>query len=73
MIACIVAGGIAGACVAAAGAQGIFPGAVLAPLPGVSQAILRQLVKALGTKEIYIALIEDLVAIAGLAWAVTHF
>lgn len=74
----IVTGGLTGACVAAGGAQGLFLGALVGVAGGVVgcfggyQARIR-LVKALGTRDIYIALLEDLVAIAGSLWVVSRF
>jgi uncharacterized membrane protein len=78
LIARVVMGGLAGACVAASGAQGALVGAVLGAVGGVVgcfggyQARTR-LVKALGTPDIYVALLEDLVAIAGSLWVVSRF
>ena len=72
LIARIVTGGLTGACVAAGAAQRPFIG-VLGAVGGVVgcfggyQARTR-LVKALGTRDINIALVEDLVAIAGSVW-----
>lgn len=75
LIARIVTGGLTGACVAAAGTQGMFLGAVLGALGGVvgcfsGYLARRRLVQALGTRDIYIALNEDVVAIAGSLWVV---
>jgi uncharacterized membrane protein len=78
LIARIVMGGLTGACVAAAGVQGIFLGALLGAIGGVAgcfagyQACTR-FVQALGTRDIYVALVEDLVAIAGCLWVVSRF
>ena len=78
LIARIITGGLTGACVAAAGGEGAFLGAVLGAVGGVVgcfggyQARTR-LVKALGTPDIYVALLEDLVAIAGSLWVVSRF
>jgi uncharacterized membrane protein len=78
LIARIVMGGLAGACVSAAGGQGIFLGVVLGASGGVAgcfagyQARTR-IVQALGTRDIYVALLEDLVAIAGSLWLVSRF
>ena len=78
LIARIVAGGLTGACVAAAGGQGALLGSVIGAVGGVVgcfggyQARTR-LVKALGTPDIYVALLEDLVAIAGSLWVVSRF
>jgi len=73
-------GGLTGACVAASGSggQGAVVGAMCGAVGGVAgcfggyQARTR-LVKALGTRDIYVALVEDLVAIAGSLWAVSRF
>ena len=78
LIARIVMGGLTGACIAASGAQGIFLGAVLGAVGGVAGCFLGYqartgLVKALGVRDIYIALVEDLVAIAGCLWVVSRF
>jgi len=73
LIARIVMGGLAGACVAAGGAQEIFIGALLGAVGGVVgcfggyQARTR-LGKALATRDIYVALLEDLVAVGGSLW-----
>jgi len=63
---------------AASGAQGIFLGVALGAIGGVVgcfagyQARTR-LVQALGVRDICIALVEDLVAIAGSLWVVSRF
>ncbi|MGA9767900.1 MAG: DUF4126 family protein [Blastocatellia bacterium] len=78
LIARIVTGGLTGACVATAGGQGAVIGAVLGVVGSVVgcfggyQARTR-LVKALGVPDIYVALFEDLVAIAGSLWVVSRF
>jgi uncharacterized membrane protein len=78
LIARIVMGGVTGACVAAAGAQSALLGALLGAVGGIVgcfggyQARTR-LVKALGRPDIYIALVEDMVAIAGSLWVVSRF
>jgi uncharacterized membrane protein len=78
LIARIVMGGLTGACVAAAGAQGVFIGVLLGAVGGVVGCFLgyqarTALVKTLATRDIYIALFEDLVAIAGSLWVVSRF
>jgi uncharacterized membrane protein len=76
LIARIVTGGLSGVCVAASAGHAAFLGAVLGVVGGVAggfggyQARTR-LVKALGTPDISIALLEDLVAIAGCFWVVS--
>ena len=78
LIARIIMGGLTGACVAAGGGEGAILGAVLGIIGGVVgcfsgfQARTR-LVKALRTPDIYVALIEDILAIAGSLWAVSRF
>jgi len=77
LIARIVTGGLAGACVSAGVGQGILLGLLLGAMGGVVgcfagyQARTR-LVQALGTRDIYVALVEDLVAIAGALWVVSR-
>ena len=76
LIARILTGGIAGACVAVGGALGALPGAVLGAAGGLVGAFagyhLRTLiVNGLGVRDLYVALVEDLVAIAGCLWIVS--
>ena len=73
LIARIVMGSVTGACVAAGAAQrpligGVFGalGAVVGCFGGYESR--RRLVTALGTRDVKIAPIEDLVAIAGAVW-----
>jgi uncharacterized membrane protein len=78
LIARIVLGGLSGACVASAGGKGIVLGALLgivgalAGTYGGYQARTK-LVKALGTPDFVIALLEDLVTIGGSLWVVSRF
>ena len=78
LIARIVMGGLTGACVAGGGGEGAIAGAVLGVAGGVVgcfggyQARTR-LVKALGKPDIYVALLEDLVAVGGCLWVVSRF
>jgi uncharacterized membrane protein len=78
LIARIVTGGLSGACIAVAGGQGAIVGAVLGAVGGVVgcfagyQARTR-LVKAMATRDTYVALLEDLVAVAGCLWVVSRF
>ena len=70
LIARIVTGGLTGACVAAGAAQGVFFGVLPGAIGGVAGCFLGYwartgIVKALATRDIYIALLEDLVAIVG--------
>ncbi len=78
LIARIVMGGLTGACVAAQGDQGILVGAVLGAVGGVVGCFAgyrarTRLVKASGKPDIYIALLEDVVAVAGSLWVVSRF
>ena len=78
LIARIIMGKLAGACVAAAGGQSIWLGALCGAVGGIAgtfggyQARTRS-VKALGKPDIYVALIEDLICVAGCLWVVTRF
>jgi len=74
----ILTGGIAGACVSSGGGQSAAVGAVLGVIGGIAGAfggyqVRTRLVKALGSPDIYIALLEDLVTIGGSFWVVTRF
>ena len=77
-IARIVMGALTGAVIASAGGQGALLGALLGAAGGVVgcfagyQARTR-IVKALGKPDIYVALIEDVVAVAGSLWVVSRF
>lgn len=78
LIARIVMGGLVGACIASGGGEGVFLGAALGVLGGAAGCFSgfqarRRLVKSLRTGDIYIALLEDLIAIAGSLWAVSRF
>ena len=78
LIARAVTGAVTGACVAVSGAQGALLGALLGALGGVVGCFAgyqarQRLVKALGTRDIYVALLEDVVAVAGSLWVVSRF
>jgi uncharacterized membrane protein len=78
LIARVVMGGLTGACVAASGEQGAVVGATLGAVGGVvgcfgGYEARTRLVKALRLPDIYVALLEDLVAIAGSLWTVARF
>jgi uncharacterized membrane protein len=77
LIARLVTGALTGACVAAAGGQGALLGALLGAAGGIAGAFAgyearTRLVKALGVPDLYVALAEDLVAIAGCLWVVSR-
>jgi uncharacterized membrane protein len=77
LIARILSGGLSGACVAMAGGHGAILGAGLGAVGGVVgcyagyQARTR-LVKRLGTPDIVVAVIEDLVAVTGCVLVVSR-
>jgi uncharacterized membrane protein len=78
LIARIVMGAVSGACLAASGTQGIFLGSALGAIGGVAGCfagyrVRTRLVQALGARDIYIAVVEDLVAVAGSLWVVSRF
>jgi uncharacterized membrane protein len=78
LIARIVMGGLMGACITAAAAQGVFIGALLGAVGGIAGCFLGYrarsgLVHVLGIRDIYVALAEDMVAIAGSLWVVSRF
>ena len=70
LVARIVMGALSGTCVAAAGAQSVVLGAVLGMVGGVAGCFggyfaRTRLVKALGTSDLFVALLEDMVAVVG--------
>jgi uncharacterized membrane protein len=78
LIARIVTGGLSGACIAAAGGAATLIGALLGAAGGVAGCFLgfqarTRLVRAVRTRDIYIALIEDILALAGSLWVVLRF
>jgi uncharacterized membrane protein len=78
LIARIVMGGLTGACIAASGAQGIILGALFGATGGVvgcyaGYRARTGLVKTLSVRDIYVAVVEDLVAIVGCLWVVSRF
>jgi uncharacterized membrane protein len=78
LIARIVMGGLAGACVATAGVHGagagVFIGIVGALVGGFGgYQVRKRLVKAVGAPDYVVAVLEDLVTIGGSLWVVTRF
>ena len=78
LVARIVGGAATGACVAAGGSQAVVLGALLGAVGGVAGCFAgyearTRLVRALGTRDIYVAVLEDLVAIGGCLLAVSRF
>ncbi|HKV38686.1 MAG TPA: DUF4126 family protein [Blastocatellia bacterium] len=78
LIARILFGALTGACVAAGGAEQPIVGALLGAAGGLAGCFggyqaRRRIVKGLGTQDIYIALVEDIVAVGGSLWVVSRF
>src|ERR1700730_8666999 len=78
LIARIVLGGLSGAAVAVAGGQSLTIGSILGAAGGVIGAfagyqVRTGLVRALKVPDIVIAVLEDLVAVAGALFVVTRF
>jgi uncharacterized membrane protein len=66
-------GALTGAWIAVGAAQGPLPGGVIGAVGGVvccfgGYQVRTRLVKTLGTRDINVALVEDLVAIIGCLW-----
>lgn len=77
LIARILMGGLTGACVSGGGEQGIFLGVLLGAIGGVAGCFAgyharTRLARILGTRDIYVAVVEDLVAIAGSLFVVSR-
>jgi uncharacterized membrane protein len=78
LVARICTGALTGACVASGAGHGVIPGAALGAVGGVLGAfggywVRTRLVKALGTRDLVVAVMEDLLAVAGSLWAVSRF
>jgi uncharacterized membrane protein len=78
LIARVVTGKIAGACIAVAGGESVLLGLALGAIGGLAGCFggyfaRTRLVKALGVPDIVVALIEDLVCVAGCLWVVSRF
>jgi uncharacterized membrane protein len=77
LIARLVSGGVIGACISLSRAQGAPKGAVLGAVGGAvgcfaGYYLRTKIVRTLKTQDIYVATVEDLVAIAGCLWIVSH-
>lgn len=77
LIARIITGGVAGACVSVGGGQPAIAGAVLGAAGGIVGCFTgfyarTRLVKVLRLPDIYVALCEDLLAVAGCIWIVSR-
>jgi uncharacterized membrane protein len=78
LIARIVMGSLTGACVAAGGGEGPIVGALLGAVGGVvgcfgGYQMRTRLVKAIGKPDIYVAVLEDVIAIGGSLLVVSRF
>jgi len=78
LIARIILGKLMGACIAVAAGQSIWLGAVCGAVGGIVGAFggyyaRTRSVKALGKPDIYVALVEDLICVAGSLWIVSRF
>jgi uncharacterized membrane protein len=78
LVARIVLGALTGACVAAGGGEGALAGAALGALGGIVGCFggfqaRKRLVRTLKVPDLYIALLEDVVAVAGCVWIVSRF
>ena len=76
LVARIVTGGLSGACVSVGFGQGALPGAVLGAAGGIVGCFAgfharTRLAQALGSRDIYAALLEDLLAVGGCLWIVS--
>jgi uncharacterized membrane protein len=73
----IVMGALTGACLAAAGAQGVVVGAIIGAVGGIAgcfggHTVRIRLVQALGAPDFVVAVLEDLVAVGGALWVVSR-
>lgn len=78
LIARLVSGAICGACISLSGAQGALAGAALGAAGGIvgcfaGYHLRTRIVQTLNVKDIYVAVVEDLLAVAGCFWIVSHF
>ena len=74
----MVTGGLTGGCVAVGGGHGLVPGVVLGACAGLAGGFAGYsartgLVRALRTQDVYVALLEDLMAVGGSVWVVSRF
>jgi len=77
LIARIVTGALTGACVAVGSGQAAIAGAFLGAAGGVVGCFAgyrgrTSLVKALGKRDIYVAVVEDVIAIGGSLWVLSR-
>ena len=77
LIARVATGGFCGACIASSAGQAIFLGGLLGATGGIAgafggYAVRKRLVRGLNAPDIYVALIEDFIAVAGSIWIVSR-
>jgi uncharacterized membrane protein len=70
-------GGLTGACTAAGAGSAVILGAALGAVGGVAGCFLgyearARLVRAFGTRDIYIAVLEDILTIGGSLWVASR-
>jgi uncharacterized membrane protein len=78
LIARILTGGLTGACISMSGGQGMYVGAGLGAVGGIVGAFAGyrarlRIVMTLGMSDMYVALVEDLVAVGGCLLIVSRF
>jgi uncharacterized membrane protein len=78
LIARIVTGGVSGACISSSRGQGALVGGGLGAVGGIAGCFAgyharSRIVKALEVPDIYVALLEDLIAVSGCLWIVSSF
>lgn len=78
LVARIVMGGFVGACVGTASGQGIAVGAIAAIIGALAGTFggyhaRARLVKALGSPDFVVAVVEDIIAVCGSVWVVSRF
>src|SRR5262249_28530281 len=78
LIARIVTGALTGACVAVGGGEAWLTGSLLGSCGAIvgcfgGYQARKRIVKAIGKPDLYVALIEDFIALAGCLWVVSRF
>lgn len=78
LVARIMTGAVTGACISMSGAQGAILGVLLGAAGGIVGCFAgyharSRIVKTFGVPDLYVALLEDLLAIAGCFWIVSRF
>ena len=78
LVARLLTGGLAGACVAAGAGESAWLGAALGAAGGIAGAFggyhaRKRLAQALGVPDFIVAVLEDLIAVGGCVWIVSRF